>query len=52
MVLMYSPVKKPRITDLSVIQYHSNGYYKLKENLTIENRKTIEQKIMKPKVQC
>ena len=26
--------------------------YKLKENLKIENGKNIEQKIMKPKVQC
>ena len=42
MVLMYSSVKKPRITDLSVIQYHSNGYYKLftlHAQRELENRK-------------
>ena len=46
------------ITDLSVIQYHSNGCYKpytlqaRRELENIKNGKNIEQKIMKPKVQC
>ena len=42
------------ITDLSVIQYHSNGCYKaytLQAQRELENR-NIEQKIMKSKFQC
>ena len=46
------------ITDLSVTQYHSNGCCKpytsqtQREIENIKNGKNIEQKIMKPKVQC
>ena len=47
------------ITDLSVIQCHSNGYYKPYTYLASSKRtwkkkaeKYIEQKIIKPKVQC
>ena len=40
MVLMYSPVKQPRITDLSVARYHSHGYLQAQGEL--ENRKRKE----------
>ena len=57
MVLMYSPVTEPRITDSSVISITLMGiinhtHYKLKGKLKIENGKNIEQKIKEPNVLC